>query len=809
MEQLWIRRSLPQRWIDLYSSIDIESARFRMVLLVFGSILRFPLGILGIMYGGGEVFSLAIIGLSVAFSYIAYKSIEQYHLSSAAMTVASIVGTAGIYVAMPGLWIADMVALFTFGYLNLLRWWPALFIPPAVISLGYIFTPYYMGEPLVWVPAFQSPIGYAGAYFVFGVVVVLATSLCTFPAEVSRQELLAQKDRMREIESHDSEQTRWFQSITSGTTLGLAAMTQDQALVWANSQFNNLLGIEEDEAGKDQIFTWFGMESRRRAADALKEVTAQRQQRVNVEVRPRRLPDKWLDMSIANTSEDGDVYGEEGAENGVVILQLNDITAQRQAELELQWQASRDALTGLPNRSQIEFYVEEGLLDSIATSSELALLFIDLDKFKQINDTLGHEWGDELLRTVAKRVDLVMRHGDVLIRFGGDEFVAILRGLRGEEDLTRIATRIVEELRRPIDLDGNAYTVSASLGAAIYQPGWNIPEFLRAADRAMYEAKDRGRDQFVIYDPALHDEVITPSKDTIRAAIDNDEFVVYYQPILGLNSRKVVGFEALVRWRHPENGLMLPGSFWSTVEEGGYTRRLGELITRQACRDLKKNDPDGDTTVSVNVGASQLSQPDFKNQIERILNETGLAASRLVLDVTEQTVLYSDPVVCMNLESLCEMGVKLAMDDFGKTYSALVALRRYAFHQVKVDRNYIAGLAAESENREVVSSVVGMAHALGMTVVGEGVEHPDQAQWLQRLGADLGQGFAIGHPQVAQEMSNIDRVWVDTHLADPPLDGIESRGEEAEPAALFQHDVVPLLEEPDPNFLIEHQSDLY
>ncbi|WP_336249107.1 putative bifunctional diguanylate cyclase/phosphodiesterase [Stomatohabitans albus] len=802
MDSRYKRFGLVHQWGGLYSSIDPEIAHGRLALLLAGSVLRFPIAVIGIMYLDGELLSLPVIGIGVALAYIAHKSIAQYHLSSAAITLSMVVGTIGTYISMPGNYLADLIAVFTFAYLTLVRWWPALVVPASIISLGYVVAPRYMGDPILDVPFLDYPWGYTLTYLVMSLAVVIATSVCTFPVEVSREELKEQRDRLRELESHDTEQTRWFKSISRGTTLGLAAMQPDQTLVWANDQFYNLLGIELDDRGKDKIFAWLGAESRRRANDALAEVVSNRQQRANAEVRPRMLPDKWLDLSI--TSE----HDEDSLSTGL-ILQITDITDRRQAELELQWQASRDALTGLPNRSQLDFYVEEALLDAIGTNTDLALLFIDLDKFKQINDTLGHEWGDVLLKTVANRMSNVMRHGDVLLRFGGDEFVAVLRGIQSHDDLYTIADRIIDELRKPIGLDGHEHVISGSLGAAVYQTGWDTQTFLRCADQAMYVAKDSKTEHFVIYDESIHSQEMLPTKDAIRAAIENQEFVVFYQPILGLTSRKVVGFEALVRWRHKEQGLLLPGKFWNIVEESGYARRLGEIVMRQACKDLMKNDPEGDTTVSVNVGVSQLGEEQFAEVVKTILEDTGLAASRLVLDVTEQTVIFSDPVVQANLDGLCAMGVKLAMDDFGSTYSTLVALRRYAFHQVKVDNTYVAGLGTNQvDDIEVVRSVVGMAHSMGMTVVGEGVEEPDQAQWLQKLGADLGQGFAIGHPQQATEMSTIDRFWVEKHLASPESDPDMELSGHTELAALFQHDeTAPVLTEPNPHIKIEHPSD--
>lgn len=801
MESTGNRLSPLNRWVEIYTSIDPDSARRRMVLLVIATVLRFPIAVLGIMYLQGELLALPVIGLAVALAYIGFKSSEQYHLSSAAMSLAVTVGTIGNQISMPGDFYADILAMFSFTSLVLIRWMPALVVPALITSLGYVFAPYYMGDPLFYLPFLDFPIGYALSYFLAITALVFTATCAMYPIEISLNDLVMQRARLIEVEQHDNEQSRWFNSITGGTTLGLAAMRPDQSLVWANDQFFNLLGIEDEDRDKDEIFSWFGAESRRRANDALAEVVGKRQQRANAEVRPRMLPDKWLDLSITSADEDDPDAG--------LILQTTDITDRRKAELELQWQASRDALTGLPNRSQLDFYVEEALLDSIGTNTDLALMFIDLDKFKQINDTLGHDWGDVLLKTVANRMSNVMRHGDVLLRFGGDEFVAVLRGIQSEEDLHIIAGRIIDELRKPIDLDGHDYAIAGSLGAAVYQVGWDTQTFLRCADQAMYVAKDSSTEHFVIYNEELHGQETVLTKDSIRTAIEQNEFVVYYQPILGLTSRKVVGFEALVRWEHKQQGLLLPGKFWSIVEESGYANRLGEIVMSQACGDLMKNDPDGDTTVSVNVGVSQLGLQHFADLVESILKQTGLAPGRLVLDVTEQTVIFSDPVVRTNLEQLCAAGVKLAMDDFGSTYSTLVALRRYAFHQVKVDNTYVAGLGNNKDDDiEVVRSVVGMAHSMGMTVVGEGVEQPDQAQWLQKLGADLGQGFAIGQPQMAQEMSTIDRVWVEKHLSGP---GLESAGEEevaGEPAALFHHDeAAPLLTEPNPNIQIEHPSD--
>lgn len=446
---------------------------------------------------------------------------------------------------------------------------------------------------------------------------------------------------------------------------------------------------------------------------------------------------RWLELSVVDLVADEAVGG--------VVVNVRDVTDRKRAEAELEWQATHDGLTGLPNRARLTMLLEQHI--AAHRDGVLALLFIDVDDFKAVNDRHGHAAGDLVLCRLAERLQAAVRADDVVGRLGGDEFVVLCTSATDVRHVTAVAARLAEQADIEVEVDGASLTVTTSIGVAFHEPGIDADELLLRADTAMYGAKMGGKDRYELFDAAVHVPAErTDPYDELAVALAAGQIVAHYQPIVSIADGTTTGLEALVRWDHPERGLIPPAEFIPVAEQTGLITEVGAAVLRQACRDLVAHDPDGRTYVSVNVSGLQLQRASFAATVRRALADSGLSPRRLVLEITETVVIGNDPVVRTNVEALAADGVRWALDDFGTGYSALVNLKRYAFDVVKVDREFVAGLGAHAGDAAIVAAVVGMAHALGLEVVAEGIESAVQMDALRAMGSDHGQGFAIGRP---------------------------------------------------------------
>jgi diguanylate cyclase (GGDEF)-like protein len=382
----------------------------------------------------------------------------------------------------------------------------------------------------------------------------------------------------------------------------------------------------------------------------------------------------------------------------------------------------------------------------------VAVLFMDLDQFKVVNDSLGHEVGDLLLTVVAQRLGRCLRPEDTLARFGGDEFVVLLEAVDDPAEAVRVAERITEELRRPFVLEERQLYAAASIGVSVGHARTHGPEgLLREADTAMYRAKAEGSG-YEVFDPAMHERALgrLELENDLRRAIEGDEFVVHYQPIVGLQTGELWGMEALVRWEHPERGLLGPDEFVPAAEESGLVVPMGELVLEEACRraaEWQREFPlTPPLTVSVNLSGRQLRRPDLHEVIGRALAETGLPASSLGLDVTETVYIGALEANTAALDRLRALGVRVSLDDFGRGYSSLSYLKRLPTDILKIDRSFTKGLGLEVGDTAIVQAVVDLAHILGMEVVAEGVEVEEQETLLREMGCDFGQGYHFSEP---------------------------------------------------------------
>jgi diguanylate cyclase (GGDEF)-like protein len=433
--------------------------------------------------------------------------------------------------------------------------------------------------------------------------------------------------------------------------------------------------------------------------------------------------------------------------DGGFVHTYEDITDRRKAEAKVNHLASHDVLTDLPNRRLLKQRIEHSLLNAIGPSTMYCL---DLDGFKLINDTLGHGAGDELLTQVAQRLRDSVRTGDTVARLGGDEFAVLVQGLRDEADASILAERIVSELGKPFDLAGTTVSIGVSIGVAIAPRDGNSPErLIKSADVALYEAKRAGRGCYKFFEPRL--DVLTHKRRALemdlRRALDENQFELYFQPLVVSEGRYITGFEALLRWNHPERGQVAPLDFIPLAEELGLIVPIGDWVIRTACA-TAANWPE-DITVAVNVSARQFVNHDLISVVSEALLKTGLDPARLELEMTETALIDSGGHMTGIMRDLRKLGVRIAMDDFGTGYSSLAYLRRFEFSKVKIDRSFVSDLEGDPQSIAIVRAVVALCGSLGIVTTAEGVETNEQANILVQEHCTQLQGYYFGRPSPA------------------------------------------------------------
>ncbi len=438
----------------------------------------------------------------------------------------------------------------------------------------------------------------------------------------------------------------------------------------------------------------------------------------------------------------------------------SDVTAAVNAEQRIQELASFDSLTGLPNRNLFMEEFSRSLATATRAGTQVALFFIDLDRFKAVNDTMGHAAGDLLLRTVAQRLAPTLRQSDLLARIGGDEFVVLAETQCDVASLTRIADRLNRAASEPMMIDGLMVQVSASIGIASFpDDGKSAADLLKSADTAMYQAKEAGKNAFAFFtkELAMKTDTHFAMERELRAAIDREELELHYQPLVDASTGKLVAMEGLVRWQHPQRGLLAPGLFIDLAEETGLIVPIGQWVLRQACAQLAAWRGEGLTPppVAINVSRRQLVNQNLVEDIRAALNDNDLEPSMLEIEVTESLLMADTDRSFAVLERLNTMGVRVAIDDFGTGYSSLSFLKRFPLHTLKIDRSFVSGLPEDGDDMAITRAVVAMGHSLGLTVVAEGVETEAQRQSLQALECDVLQGYLFGRPVEAAEMATL------------------------------------------------------
>ena len=469
------------------------------------------------------------------------------------------------------------------------------------------------------------------------------------------------------------------------------------------------------------------------------------------------------------------IYNDEGAIHRIILL-YSDITDRKQAELAIHQLAYYDTLTNLPNRTLLQDRLTQLINQASRERNKVAVLFLDLDHFKSINDSLGHAAGDELLQEVALRLSGLMRTSDTISRLGGDEFVILLPGIRHEEYVADIATKLLETLTRPVQVAHHELICSGSIGIALYpSDGESSAQLLKHADLAMYQAKEQGRNGFRFFCHDMNAKAMQRMlfETNLHRALERDEFRLCYHPLLDARTNQMVSCEALIRWQHPDLGLLTPESFIPLAEETGLIIAIGEWVLRKACRQHQQWRAAGlpAVRVAVNISAYQFRRGNLLQTVTQVLQETGTAADYLELELTESMLMQEPETAQQTLAQLKALGVHLAIDDFGTGYSSLSYLKLFPIDRLKIPREFVRDITCNPDDATIAKAIVSLGNNLNMRVVAEGVERIDQLEFLIEHGCDELQGFYFAQPMTPEEFSDflsVSTVTANTTRTDTP-----------------------------------------
>ncbi|MCU0586004.1 MAG: EAL domain-containing protein [Desulfobacterales bacterium] len=560
-------------------------------------------------------------------------------------------------------------------------------------------------------------------------------------------ETLEQKVRERTEELRNSELK--YRTIFENTGAATIIIERDRKISLANSRFLSLSGCSRSEVQQRAIWTQFIDEKSYR-----KMIVDENTGMAGIPVGSGRdFECQFLDKHANRRSIL--ISFARIPETDSSVASITDITDLKDAEQRIYFQAFHDALTRLPNRALFVEHLQMAIKRAKRRPDyRFAVIYLDIDRFKLVNDSLGHGAGDDLLVAFAGRIRESLRDTDILARLGGDEFVVLLEDIDDLAYAENIADRLQKALRRPFQIKGIEIFAPASFGVVIDTRSYEEPDaIIRDADAAMYHAKESGRCQVKMFDKTLHEKAqhLLQQETDLRKAVQGDQFENHYQPIVRLSTAEVVGFEALIRWAHPETGMVYPGAFISTAEDAGLIIPITRLTVERACRDLQGWQQilgtELDLTVSVNISSRHFLQPSLLDDLRKILDQSGLPPHLLKLEITETALMEEADDTIRLAHRLRDFGIRLMIDDFGTGYSSLSYLQRLPIDTLKVDRSFISRIHEEPEsNRNIVEAIVSLAHKLGMSVVAEGIETPEQKAVLLEMGCDYGQGYLFARP---------------------------------------------------------------
>lgn len=530
----------------------------------------------------------------------------------------------------------------------------------------------------------------------------------------------------------------------------------DNAILATNNAFSRLTGYsQEDVLGKNPRILKSGNETREFYVAMWECLLKENfwQGEIWDKRKDGRLYPKWLAITVVR-DELGDITN--------FIAGFTDISERKQAAQKIEHLAHHDSLTNLPNRFSLMERLSQALELAKRSSTHLAAMFIDLDRFKNINDSLGHNIGDLLLADVATRLLESMRSADIVARFGGDEFVVVLPQVQSGISVAPLANKIRATLSQPYRLEGHELHVTPSIGISVYpHDGETIEELLKNADLAMYHAKSKGRNNYQFFKQEMnskaHERLLL--ENDLRAAIEREEFLLHYQPQIDLTTGRLIGVEALVRWQHPQRGLIPPDMFIPISEESGLILQIGDFVLRTACRQITTWLSQGipPLRMAVNLSARQFKQSDLPCLVEGIIRETGIDPHLLELEITESAAMDNPEAAILHLRKFREMGVELAIDDFGTGYSSLSYLKLFPVNRLKIDRSFVKDLETDANDAAIAAATIALAHTLGKEVIAEGVENEAQLDFLKYQQCDIVQGYFFSPPMPAPEITGFIR----------------------------------------------------
>jgi len=611
----------------------------------------------------------------------------------------------------------------------------------------------------------------------FGIaVVVVIRQVLTIFDDLSLNRTLEARVQERTAELRQREER--FRALVQNSSDAITIIDADHKIRYQSPSIERIFGHRPSDL-LDKAFSDLIHPDDRAPLSALLDNLAIRPgATAQLEVRWRHMDGGWrqCEMTISNLLEEPAVRG--------LVINSRDITDRKALEEQLVHEAFHDSVTGIANRALFKDRLHQSIARAARRREKPAVLFIDLDGFKTINDSLGHAVGDELLAAVAARIRPCVRTGDTMARLGGDEFAVLLEDIEDVSAATAVAQRINEALKEPFGLSQREVFISASIGIAPFVSAQDPDELLRNADIAMYMAKGAGKGRFEVFDPSMHDAVVTQLQleADLKRAVEHKEFFVVYQPLVALANQEPVGVEALVRWRHPERGVVAPTIFIPLAEKSGAIVAIGRWVLRDACRQVQSwREIKPGLGLSVNLSGRQLRDPGLVDDVSRVLQETALPPQALTLEMTESVLMDDIENGLRVLRALKALGVHLAIDDFGTGYSSLSYLSKFPVDSLKIDRSFVSGLGA-SQNEPLVATIMEMGQSLKLKVVAEGIESPEQLAELERLHCEVGQGYYFSKPITPSEMTAYLREAT-PHPNPPSQGGRENDGREVREAA--------------------------